>query len=332
MVSSHLTHDILCVGSHEPHQHDFHATNARAIADFFAGGLGPSPAFVECLAGPAVTVSSVSAALAAAVDRAATNLVVYFSGRASGGGLHVADGAIGGDVLAQHLVHAPAQAVLLILDLAIGAELDAALLPDWLRALATNRPGLRVAVARATRIGAGAEGEGLARFTAALISAFETASGDIRVDRRSFISDKRVIEQVRKLLDERWGLTGLPFELGALGDMPLARSQASGPVGQGAIVGVTPGAGLSVSVSWTIEGRTNMKTILRYELVRLDDTVSGEGSVTLVPKNPLQKGKTHLRASKSHRARKDGAGSPKWRISLCDAYGRVLVEHLFDPT
>lgn len=332
MVSSHLTHDILCVGSHEPHQHDFHAANARAIADLFAGGLGPSRAFVECLAGPHVTVSAVSAALAAAVDRAATNLVVYFSGHGSSGGLRVSDDTIGADVLGRHLMDARAHAVLLILDLAIGADLDQALLPDWLRTLATNRAGLRVAVARATRIGAGAEGEGLARFTAALISALESASGDIRVDRRSFISDKLAMEQTRKLLDERWGLANFPIELGEFGDVPLTRSQASTPVGQGTIVNVTPGAGLSVSVSWTIEGRANLKTSLRYELVRIDDTVAAQGSVTLVPMNPLQKGKTHLRALKGQRARKVGAASLTWRISLCDARGRVLAEHRLDPT
>ncbi|HRI68648.1 MAG TPA: hypothetical protein PK156_30680, partial [Polyangium sp.] len=297
MTSSNLTHDIVCVGSHEPLQHEFHAANARALADLFAGGLGPGSAVIECLVGPNVTVSDVWDLFDAAQARAATNLVVYFSGFGGSAGLQLADGVLEAEPLVRYFLRSPAENVLVILDLAIGTAPDDALLPDWLRTLATNRPGFRVAVARATRIGAGAAGEGLGRFTSALISVLESSSGDLRVDRRSFISDKRAMEQAHVVLEQRWGLTEFPFELGTFGDVALTRSQASVQIGQASIVKLTHGAGLSVSVNWVLEGRANMPTTLRYELVRPDGTVSTEGDVVLVPKNPLQKGKTHLRIS-----------------------------------
>lgn len=332
MTSSNLTHDIVCVGAHEPLQHEFHAANARALADLFAGGLGPGSALVECLFGPNVAVSDVWALFDAAHARAATNLVVYFSGFGGSAGLHLADGLLEAEPLVRYFMRSPAQTVLVILDLAIGTALDEALLPDWLRTLATNRPGFRVAVARATRIGAGAVGEGLGRFTSALISALESSSGDLLVDGRSFISDKRAMEQAHVVLEQRWGLTEFPFELGTFGELPLARSQVSAHLGQASIVKVTRGAGLSVSVNWVLEGRANMATTLRYELVRPDGTVSTEGTVVVVPKNPMQKGKTHLRISKGPRSRRvPDAASATWRISFCDACGRVLAQQLLDP-
>mgnify|MGYP000060595164 CR=1 FL=1 len=332
MTTSHLTHDIICIGSHEPQRHDFHAANARAVADLFAGGLGPTRAVVQCLAGPSVTVADVAAALDGADARAATNLVVYFSGSGGSAGFELADGVFTAELLTGYVGRSRADTVLLILDLAIGTALDEALLPDWLRTLATNRNGFRVAVARATRIGAGAEGEGLGRFTSALIAALESSSGDMRVDRQSYVSDKRAMEQAHEILEARWGLTGFPFELGASGDVPLTRSQASACVGRGSIVKVARGAGLSVSVNWEIEGRLNMPTTLRYELVRPDETVASEGRVTIVPKNPLQKGKTHLRISKRATSRRvPDVAQATWRVSLCDVRGRVLAQQALDP-
>lgn len=334
MAASHLTHDIVCIGSHEPHQHDFHAANARAVHALFTGGLGPERAVVECLASPHVHTAHVEGALEAAVDRGATNLVVYFSGRGSARGLHVSNGTIDAETLGRHLAQSRARAVLLLLDLAIGADPDQALLPNWLRTLAANHPTLRAAAARATRIGAGAEGEGLARFTAALLSTLESAPGDIRLDRVKYISDKLALEQTSHILAERWATTNLPLAVGNFGDMPLAKSQANSTLGHASISSITAGSGLSASVAWVIEGRANMTTRVHYALVRPDGTIVSEASTEVVPKNPFQKGKTRVRFQKASLGRPRAAISTlsgfRWVVALRDSRGRTLAEHTLD--
>jgi hypothetical protein len=333
MPAPHLTHDIVCVGSHEPHQHEFHAANAHAVHDLFTSGLAPARSIATCLAGARVTVSAVASALESAADRGATNHVVYFSGRGSAGGLEVSNGAITAEMLDRHLAHARAHAVLLILDLAVGAEPDAALLPGWLQHIVARRSNTRVAVARATRIGTGVDGAGLGRFTAAFVAALETAPGDLRVERGRFISDKQAIERARFALGERWGMTNFPFQLGTFGDMPLARSQVSSTVGSGSLLTVVPGAGLSASVTWILEGRANMKTSIHYAMESADGVVLGSGWLEVVAKNPLQKGKTRVRLSKSMLVPPAKASSLRpldlsWRVSLRDCRGRVLAERL----
>lgn len=330
----HITHDIVCIGSHEPHQHEFHAANATAVHNLFTGGLAPARAIATCLAGPRVTTSAVESVLEAVADRGATNAVYYFSGRGTAAGLEVSNGTIGAEMLDRHLAHARAHAALLILDLAVGAEPDHALLPNWLRALVAARPGARAAVSRATRIGAGVDGAGLGRFTAAFLTALETAPGELRVDGGRFISDKQAMEHARLGLGERWGTTNFPFELGKFGDMSLARSQSTSPLGTGSVQSVVFGVGLSASVTWVLEGRANMKTTIHYALERLDGAVLGTGSTEVVPKNPLQKGKTRVRFTKSQLARTTRAASSpadvRWRVSLRDGRGRILAERLVD--
>lgn len=329
MPAPHLSHELVCVGTHD--QHDFHASNAQAFHDVLTGGLGPSRILAACLSGPRVPVASVESALDSAVDRAAPNLVLYFSGQASPGGLRLTNGTIQAEMLQRHLLRSSAESILLILDLAIGADPDRALLPDWLRDLVASRRGIRAAVARSTRIGAGAENEGLGRFTAAAISALESAPGDLRFDNMRYISDKLAMEHARTNLAERWGLDNFPLEIGDLGDMPLTRSQTTNQIGEAAILSITPGKGLSASVAWSIDGRANMKTTLRYELVRQDGTPVTEASTVLVPANPLQKGKTRVRILKRVVRSKLTPTSPVcWKISLVDGRGRILAEDTVD--
>ncbi len=330
MLATHLTHDIVCVGSHEPHQHEFHAANARTVHNLFTGGLGPPRAISTCLAGPCVTTSDVENALESAADRGATNLVVYFSGRGTSVGLEVSNGTISAEMLHRHLAHARAHAALLILDLAVGAEPDQALLPPWLRHLVAARPGARAAVSRATRIGTGVDGAGLGRFTAAFVAALETSPGDLRIERSRFVSDKRAMEHARLALEERWGMTNFPFELGKFGDMPLARSQASSPVGTASLQTIVPGSALSASVSWMLEGRANVKTTLHYALESVDGRVLGTAATEIVAKNPLQKGKTRVRFPKSLLGSSSPPTDLRWRFSLRDALGRILAELVFN--
>lgn len=332
MPATHLTHDIVCVGSHEPRQNEFHAANAQAVHALFTGGLSAPLSIATCLAGPRVTTSAVEHALESAVDRGATNHIVYFSGRGSTVGLQLSNGTITAEMLTRHLTHARAHAVLLILDLAVGAEPDAALLPKWLRDLVASRAGARAAVSRATRIGTGVDGAGLGRFTSAFVAALETAQGDLRVERTRFISDKQAMEHVRYGLGERWGMTNFPLEVGTFGDMPLARSQATSPVGTGLLQTIVPGSGLSASVAWTLEGRANMKTTVQYAIESPDGAVLASASTEVVAKNPLQKGKTRVRFPKSLLRSAAGASSVLWRVSLRDARGRILAEHVLHLT
>lgn len=329
MPAPHLSHELVCVGTHD--QHDFHAANAKAFHDVLTGGLGPSRILATCLSGPRVSTTTVENAIESALDRASSNLVFFFSGQSSPSGLRVTNGVIHAQNLEKKLQRSSAQSILLILDLAIGADPDQALLPDWLRDLVASRNGIRAAVARATRIGAGAEFEGLGRFTAAAIAALESAPGDLRFDNARYISDKLAMEHARTNLADRWGLDNFPLEIGELGDLPLTRSQTSGPIGEATIASITPGKGLSVTVSWSIDGRANMKTTLRYELVRQDGTALASGAIEVVPANPAQTGKTRVRILKSAvRSILGTATSVSWRISFLDVRGRILAENRVD--
>ncbi len=327
MTPSH-THDVLCIGSHDPHALEFHAANARAMRALFSGALGPPRSFVECICGPRVLPTQVDHAFVAIAARSAPNVVVFFSGKAGLDGLHLADATLDPRTLEAALASLPARNILLILDLDIGAELDAGLSPEWLRKLVARMPHVCAVVCRATRIGSGAASEGLARFTAALISALESTPGDVRFERARYISDKLAVEHVAKILSDRWGMTNLPVILGDLGEMPLTRSQAASAIGECTIASVKPAKGLSASVSWLIEGRANLLTTLHYALVCHDGTVVCEGSAPLVPTNPLQKGKTLVKFPKTalgtrkHAPRLDDL---EWRVELLDSNHRKLA-------
>jgi hypothetical protein len=335
MTAIHLTHDIVCVGSHEPNQNDFHAANARAVHDLFTGGLGPTRLISNCLTGPRATTAAVASALESAAERGATNHVVYFSGRGSVAGLEVANGTISAEMLDRHLAHARAHAVLLILDLAVGAEPDIALLPAWLQELVRRRSGARAAVSRATRIGTGVDGAGCSRFTSAFVTALEAAPGDLRVERRRYISDKQAVDHARKALEERWGMTNFPLEVGTFGDMPLARSQSSSPIGAASLSSLVVGRGLSASVAWVLEGRANMKTTVQFALESAEGALLGVEAIEVVAKNPLQKGKTRVSLAKRVLPKPRGLASSlatgaRWRVSLRDRCDRLLAEEVVD--
>jgi hypothetical protein len=80
-----------------------------------------------------------------------------------------------------------------------------------------------------------------------------------------------------------------------------------------------------------------MKTTLHYSLERPDGAVLGDGSIEVVAKNPLQKGKTRVRLPKTVLRLPRGAASAhlndvRWRVSLRDVRGRVLAEKVTELT
>lgn len=334
MAAPHLSHDIICIGSHDTDKHEFHSANATAVHDLFTGGLGPSRVLADCLVGPRVTTDAVGQAFDGVAKRATKNHIIYFSGEGTRRGLKVSDGTISEEMLRKHVAQVRAHAVLLVLDLSIGSQPDDALAPEWLQAVVASRGGLRAAIARATRINTGAPGEGLGRFTAAFVAALESAASDMRFDGAEYISDKRTMDVVQEHLDRRWAMTNLPVRLGDFGDLPLAKSQANASIGAATLVSATSGAGLSVSVSWVIEGRQNVATNVSYTLERDDGTIVGQGAVEVVPENPLQKGKTRIRLPKSVVGRRSTTSASlsrlRWRIAIRDAAERVLAERFVD--
>lgn len=294
----------------------------------FSGGLGPPRAFVECVAGPRTEPVHVINALETIATRSAPNVVVFFSGKCSVAGLHLASGVVEPAPLQSALTAMAARNILLILDLDIGAEVDAGLSPDWLRRLVAHRAGVRAAVCRATRIGSGVDGEGLGRFTAAMISALDSAPGDLRFELEKFISDKTALERASAILNERWGMTNLPIILGEVGGLPLTRSQHASALGSCVLTSVKPLAGLAASVSWEIEGRANVATSLHYVLVRLDGTALCQASTTILPAHPVQKGKTTIKFAKSALGPRTNApqlDQLEWHVSLVDSHGRSLA-------
>lgn len=336
MVAPYPTHDLVCIGVHASREYEFHAANAHAIGALFAGGQGPSRLVSHVLTGPRVTYAAVATAIDAAANRRAKNYIFYFSGQANPSGFEVSDGAISGEMFERHVAHVQARSVLMLLDLAVGAQPDQALVPCWLRALVEARKGLRVAAARATRIGGGVRGAGLARFTSAFVDALETAGGDLPVQGAAFISDKRALTETQRILTERWGVTHLPLELGTFGDMPLARSQAASPIGSASIDDVIVGAGASASVSWRLEGRAHMRTTLHYALEDAAGRVIAADQNPVTAKDPLQKGRVRVsfpRKVLKARAKPGAAGGTlHWRVSLRDACDRVLAERLVNAS
>jgi hypothetical protein len=316
----------------------FPENNARDVFQLLTGALGPPEIRAACLVGGSATKKAVASALETAAKEPAPYYVVYFSGAASGRGIRVADGFVDGGLLGRHFEQIAAPSVLFILDVVVGAAPDADVAPAWARAMAEMRPGLRLAAGRATRIGAGAQGEGHARFTSAFLHALTTAEGDIDFAKSRFISDKQAFDEATRELEQRWGSTHLPVLSGMFGDFPLARCQARAPIGSGKILGFAVGKGVSGTVRYALDGRKGVPTVLKYALTDATDDTLGEGEVTVVADDDHHVGKVRIRLPTSLLADHTVWGPMldmgqtvhlRFRLSLRDARGHVLQEKAF---
>jgi len=338
MAPPSASHRVVCLGVPGPSQLGFEETNARDVFRLFTGALAPPGTVATCLVGEEATKKAVKGALDAASRESTPFFVLYFSGRASEKGLHVADGCIGADALARHFERATAPAVLFVLDLVVGAVPDDEVVPKWVEAVARARKGLRVAAARATRIGGGAPGEGRARFTGALLEALQTADGDLEFQGAKYISDMRALAESEVILQRRWHATHMPERMGPIGDFPLARCQAVAGVGKGSVLGVASGTRLSATVRYSIEGRAQVPTTLHYALEDTTHEVLAEGDVVLVPDGPVHVGRQRIRLPSRVLADHTVWGPTldlgervhvRWRITLRDARGRTLDRKVF---
>ncbi|MRG96813.1 hypothetical protein [Polyangium spumosum] len=338
MAPPSASHRVVCLGVPGKSQLGCEEINARDVFRLFSGALAPPGTVATCLVGNRATKKAVKDALDAACREKSPFFVVYFSGRASEKGLHVADGWLGADILARHFERIAAPSVLFVLDLVVGAVPDDEVVPQWVEAVARARKGMRIAAARATRIGAGAEGEGRARFTGALLEALQTADGDLEFQGAKYISDMRALDQSAGILQKRWHATFMPARMGAFGDFPLARCQADAGIGKGTVVGVASGARLSATVRYSLEGRAHVPTVLHYALEDTTHEVLGEGEVMLVPDREVFVGRTRVRLPARVLADHLVWGPTlelgervhvRWRFSLRDARGRTLDRKVF---
>ena len=338
MAPPSASHRVVCLGVPGVSQLGCEETNARDVFRLFTGALAPPGTVASCLVGAEATKKAVNSALDAASRETTPFFVVYFSGRASEKGLHVADGCIGAETLARHFERVAAPSVLFVLDLVVGAVPDDEVVPKWVEAVARARKGLRVAAARATRIGAGAEGEGRARFTGALLEALQTSDGDLEFQGAKYISDMQALDQSEGILQRRWHATHLPVRLGAFGDFPLARCQAAAGVGKGSVLGVAAGTRLSATVRYSLEGRAHVPTVLHYALEDTSHEVLGEGEVVVIPDGQVFVGRQRIRLPSRVLADHTIWGPTldlgervhvRWRISLRDARGRTLDRKVF---
>ncbi|MDC3953201.1 hypothetical protein [Polyangium jinanense] len=338
MTPPSASHRVVCLGVPGVPELGCEETNARDMFRLFSGALGPPGTIATCLVGEDATKTAVKRVFDAASRESAPFFVVYFSGRASEKGLHVADGCIGADTLARHFERVAAPSVLVVLDLVVGAVPDEDVVPAWVEAFARARKGLRVAAARATRIGAGSAGAGRGRFTGALLEALQTSEGDLEFQGAKYISDMRALDQSQAILQRRWHATHLPVRMGPFGEFPLARCQAVAGIGKGTIVGVAAGTRLSATVRYSIEGRAYVPTVLQYALEDTSQEVLGEGEVMVLPDGPVCVGRQRIRLPARVLADHTVWGPTlelgervhvRWRISLRDARGRTLDRKVF---
>ncbi|MDC0749166.1 hypothetical protein [Polyangium mundeleinium] len=338
MAPPSASHRVVCLGVPGVSQLGCEETNARDVFRLFTGALGPPDTVATCLVGEDATKMAVNSAFDAASRESTPFFVVYFSGRASDKGLHVADGCIGAEALARHFERVSAPSVLFVLDLVVGAVPDEDVVPKWVEAVARARKGLRVAAARATRIGVGTEGEGRARFTGALLEAMQTSDGDLEFQGAKYISDMRALDQSQGILQRRWHATHVPVRIGTFGDFPLSRCQAAAGVGKGSILGVAAGTRLSATVRYSIEGRAHVPTTLHYALEDTSHEVLGEGDVVVIPDSNVHVGRQRIRLPSRVLADHIVWGPTldlgervhvRWRVSLRDARGRTLDRKVF---
>lgn len=338
MAPPSASHRVVCLGVPGRSQLGCEETNARDVFRLFTGALGPPGTVATCLVGEDATKKAVKSAFEAASDENTPFFVVYFSGRASEKGLHVADGCIGSETLAGYFERVAAPSVLFVLDLVVGAVPDEEVVPKWVEAVARARQGLRVAAARATRIGVGTEGEGRARFTGALLEALQSSDGDLEFQGAKYISDMRALHESQAILRRRWHATHMPVQIGHFGDFPLARCQAVAGMGRGTILGVAAGTRLSATVRHSIEGRAHVPTVLHYALEDTSHEVLGEGEVIVIPDGPVFVGRQRIRLPARVLSEHTVWGPTlelgervhvRWRISLRDARGRTLDRKVF---
>jgi len=338
MGSPSASHHVVCLGVPGDVPLAFPETNARDVFQLFTGALGPPRAHATCLVGAHATKRAVAGIFAAAERAPAPFFMMYFSGRASEKGLHVADGCVGPKALARHLTRVSSPKVLLVLDIVAGQARDPSVVPRWVEAVTAARAGMRVAAARATRIGIGAPGAGKARFTAAMLEALDRADGDLDFLGARYISDARAVETSAAILEKRWAPTQLPVRVGAFGDFPLARCQAKAVVGSGAVLGLACGARVAGTVRFSLEGRMGVPTVLRYSLEDAERVTLGSGNVTVVADSQRFTGKERIRLPSNLLAEhpawaeaiaEGGRMHVRWRISLEDTRGRLLDRKVY---
>jgi hypothetical protein len=328
---------LLCLGvNRAPDAPDagFAEANARTVHRLFTGALAPPRITATCLLGDEATKERVTQALSALGATPPPFVLLYVAGTLSSRGLLLADGPLEGDVLEKALTATAPSAALALLDLVgVGGRRKPAELPSFLQNAADAHPGLRVALGRGAVVGAGAQGEGLGRFTAAVLQALLECAGDVALDGTPFVSDRRALEAAAAIARRRWDESAVPQCLGPLGDFPLLRSQAERAVGEGRILAITPGATLSVRVDHLLTGRRHVPTHLHYALLDPDGECLAEGMVTLTPDADSAQGHTRLRVP-ARVLRRHAIWGPalevgevvhlRWRVELRDAFGHIL--------
>lgn len=340
MAPRRSAHRVVCLGVPSASRLEYVEDNARAVHRVLSGALAPADTEATCLVGAGATKDAVTAAL----DRLRSSrgrpnyFFLYFAGKASAKGLHVADGCVSPDALLRTWNAGFASPTLVVLELVAGPAPDADLLPRWVEAWTKARECVRVAASRATRIGGAEKGAGLGRFTHALVDALETAEGDMDFDGARYISDKRALDEAGEILKRRWRVTHEPQRVGPFGDFPLARCQTSAPVGGGAVLGASAGANIALSVRYSLEGRKHLPTLLSYVLEDASGVAIAEGKAVIVPEEDRVSGRHRIRFPVRVLSDHEIWGPTlsvgervhvRWRITLRDARGRTFDQKVY---
>jgi hypothetical protein len=331
-------HHLICVGVPGAPDVMTAESNARGVFRLLTGVLGPPDIRATCLLGAEATRAAALGALDAAASVPSPFHLLYFSGEAEPRGLRIADGFLDPGALQHHFERTTATRSLLLLDAPPASTEGGGPMPPWLEQLATSRPALGIFAARAARVESPAQSAGHSPFTAALLLALQQSAGDIEIDGVQFVSDRRALTEATAILRQHWAEAEPPLELGAFGDMPLVRSQASAPLGAAEILGLSVGTGLSAHVRHVLRGRRHLPTLLHYALVDPSNDILAEGSVPLAPEEDVEQKRTRIRVP--GRVLRDHtiwgpmldvhqAVHLRWRITVRDTLGRLLAKKAY---
>jgi hypothetical protein len=192
---------------------------------------------------------------------------------------------------------------------------------------------VRIGAARGITIGAGVEGQGQSRFTAAYISALSGSPGDMRRDGHSFVSDRAAFDGAVAMMRMRWGHDLLPLEIGLFGGVPLMRSEALRVMGSGKFTGLSRRPGLSVRVRYVLVGRRHVPTVLSYLLADAADQPLAEGTIKITPDTDTHISSTRIRVSARGVLRSIAKGGQvvplRWHLELRDVFGHSLARRRF---
>lgn len=229
----------------------FAERDAVQVASAFTSAIACPDSQAFHLTGRDATTDSVLGLLQMLQEQPPEHLIFYFSGHAGDPGIGLSNGLLRHDVLRQALEYVPSKTLLSIFDschaaahrrrVAIGGVGRPTRL-DWMQALASATPGARAMFGSAAERNAREDHQRKqGRFTAALLTALQSAPGDPQWQ-GLFANERAVFDKAVMLLARRYGDDQGAEGMNLWGDLPLVQSQQHVVIGEADVSCIVPRA------------------------------------------------------------------------------------------